>query len=59
MTLHKLLSQTCSKSKNTYDPLPIEGIAIDLMFFSSANVNTLLTAFSRFSTEESFSQGGL
>ena len=43
----------------THEPLPIDGRAIVLMFFSSAKVRTFLTAFSKLSTEESFPHVGL
>ena len=48
-------SKERSKYKHTYAPLPIDGIAIDLIFFSSANVNMFFTALSRFSVDSASS----
>ena len=59
--LHKLNSTTVTNTITVYthDPLPIDGRAIVLMFFSSAKVRTFLTAFSKLSTEESLPHVGL
>ena len=59
--IHKLNPTTFTNTIHVYThaPLPIDGRAIVLMFFSSAKVRTFLTAFSKLSTEESFPHVGL
>lgn len=46
-TLNTQWSMRWSYEDLTYDPLPIEGMAIDLRFFSSASFRTFFTAFSK------------